>query len=86
MSTAACHESTLRNTSGQSLVLSMFGGKTLAAGEEFTVPGHVSAYIAALYTGIKARRMLSQFQELLADNKLLIVDSPNNACSSSGVA
>jgi len=81
MAVNSCAETTLRNVSGGQITLSLFQGRVLSNGEHFTIPGDVYAYIAASNPGIKGRRLLSTFRDLLENNVISITDLPDpNNC------
>lgn len=75
-----CNETEIQNVSGESVVLSMFRKGALAHGESFTIAGSPGGWIVANYCGIKRRRMLAKFNQLLDDDKLLIVSIPSPEC------
>lgn len=75
-----CHETTLQNVSGGSLIVSMFRTGVLDDGETFTIHGTPGGWINANFNGIKRRRMLDTFNRLIEDDQLAIVSLPSAPC------
>lgn len=76
----ACHQTEIQNVSGGPLVLSMFRKGSIDQGESFTISGTPGEWLAANHPGIKARRMLDKFSELVDDDQLLVVSLPSAPC------
>ncbi|RKX22363.1 MAG: hypothetical protein DRP45_11445 [Candidatus Zixiibacteriota bacterium] len=83
MADASCAESVITNVSGGSLVLSMFGGQTLADAGTLTIKGDVWSWLAGKYPGIKGRRMIEKLHSLIENDKLEITSIPTAPCPSS---
>jgi hypothetical protein len=76
-----CNETTIKNVSGSVIPsLSLFGKSNVLPGGTFTVPGNVYAYLAARHLGIKGRRMIDKFNELMETGYLAIAGSPSSTC------
>jgi hypothetical protein len=77
----ACAESEIQNVSGRTLAyVSIFGRSNLADGETFTLPGDPWAWLAGRYPGIKGRRMIEKFRDLINQQILSIVSMPSAPC------
>lgn len=79
MADYTCGETEVVNSSGRTVVASMFG-KTLLNGESFTVPGDVFSWLAGKFPGIKGRRMIEKMRDLMNSGVLTVLTAPSAPC------
>ncbi len=76
-----CVNTTIQNVSGRALKhISLFRKSNIGPGETFTVPGDVYAWLTANFPGIKGRRVIELFVNLLNKNILSITEAPTVPC------
>lgn len=78
--TYSCFDTVITNSSGSPLVMSIFGGKTVAHGDSVTIPGNLAGWLASAHPGIKARRLLKTIEGQVDNGILTITSIPTAPC------
>jgi len=80
MATQTCARSVIYSNMLTPVVMSMFGGKTLDFAHTLTVPGDVYAWLAAKNPGIKGRRMIRAFVDMIDNGDIHVQSVPSDLC------
>lgn len=72
MAQQTCARSIIYNNMRSTVTMSMFGGVKLGFGQTVSVPGDVYAWLAAKNPGIKGRRMIQAFVDMVDNGDLRV--------------